>query len=352
MRLAEAKYRSIFENAVEGIFQVSPSGEFLSANPALAQIYGYDSVDELMATLQNVDYQLYVLPDRRAEFVAELEKNGYVNHFESEIYRRDRTQIWISEHARIVRHHSSDQVLYYEGIVQDISLRKQMERSLDEERKRTEDLLLDILPKSIAERLKQGGEETIADSFDDATVLFADLVNFTSLSTQITATDLVLFLNRVFCAFDALADTYGLEKIKTIGDAYMAVSGLHDQLINSGNQMESIADMALDMMETTEFLGNSLGHPIQLRIGIHSGPVVGGVIGRKRFLYDLWGDTVNVASRMESLGEAGGIQVTEKVYECLKDRFELEPRGLITVKGKGLMTTYWLKGRKMASVIR
>lgn len=352
LRLAEEKYRSIFENAVEGIFQVSSSGKFLSANPALAQIYGYESAEKLIAALQDVEHQLYVLPDRRTEFVMELERTGHISNFESEVYRRDRSKVWISEHARVVRHHSSNKILYYEGIVQDISLRKQMEKSLDEERQRTENLLLDILPRSIAERLKQGGEETIADSFDEATVLFADLVNFTNLSTQITATDLVLFLNRIFCAFDALADTYGLEKVKTIGDAYMAVSGLHDQPIDQVNQIESIANMALDMIETTESLGNSLGHPIQLRIGIHCGPVVGGVIGRKRFLYDLWGDTVNVASRMESLGEAGGIQVTEKVYDYLKYNFELEARGLIAVKGKGLMTTYWLKRRKMAVVAR
>jgi PAS domain S-box-containing protein len=352
LRLAEEKYRSIFENAVEGIFQVSPSGTFLSANPALAQIYGYDSPEELVATLQDVEHQLYVLPDRRAEFVTELERTGHISNFESEIYRRDRSLIWISEHARVVRHHSSNQILYYEGIIQDISLRKEMEKALHEERQRTENLLLDILPRSIAERLKQGGEETIADSFDEATVLFADLVNFTDISTQLTATDLVLFLNRIFCAFDGLAETYGLEKVKTIGDAYMAVSGLHDQPIDQVNQIESIANMALDMIETTESLGNSLGHPIQLRIGIHCGPVVGGVIGRKRFLYDFWGDTVNIASRMESLGEAGGIQVTEKVYEYLKDNFELEARGVIAVKGKGLMTTYWLKRRKMAVVAR
>ncbi len=352
LRLAEEKYRSIFENAVEGIFQVSSSGQFLSANPALAHIYGYESVEKLIEILQDVEHQLYVLPDRRTEFVTELERTGHISNFESEIYRQDRSRIWISEHARVVRHHSSDQILYYEGIVQDISLRKEMEKSLNEERQRTENLLLDILPRSIAERLKQGDEETIADSFDEATVLFADLVNFTDLSTQLTATDLVLFLNRIFCAFDGLADTYGLEKIKTIGDAYMAVSGLHDQPVDQVNQIESIANMALDMIETTESLGNSLGHPIQLRIGIHSGPVVGGVIGRKRFLYDLWGDTVNVASRMESLGEAGGIQVTEKVYDYLKYNFELESRGLIAVKGKGLMTTYWLKRRKMAVVAR
>jgi PAS domain S-box-containing protein len=352
LRLAEAKYRSIFENAVEGIFQVSPSGKFLSANPALAQIYGYDSVESLIATLQDVEHQLYVIPGRRQEFVTTLERDGNINNFESEVYRRDGTTIWISEHARIVRHHSTDQILYYEGIVQDISLRKQMEKALDEERQRTENLLLDILPRSIAERLKQGDEETIADSFDEATVLFADLVNFTDISTQLTPTDLVLFLNRIFCAFDNLAETYGLEKIKTIGDAYMAVSGLHDQPSHPGNRIEAIANMALDMIETTESLGDSLGHPIQLRIGIHCGPVVGGVIGRKRFLYDLWGDTVNVASRMESLGEAGGIQVTEQVYDYLKDQFELEARGQIPVKGKGLMATYWLKGRKMAAVAR
>lgn len=207
------------------------------------------------------------------------------------------------------------------------------------EQQRSEDLLLNILPDPIAQRLKNG-EQIIADHCDQVTVLFSDIVGFTKLSAQLTPEQLVHLLNGLFTKFDHLTTKYGVEKIKTIGDAYMVVSGIPEYRTDHGN---AIADLALDMRKTTEDFQNNLEKPLNIRIGIHSGPVVAGVIGKKKFAYDLWGDTVNVASRMESHGIAGEIQVSESTYHLLKDQYYFEKRGEMEVKGKGKLNTWILK---------
>ncbi|USR92206.1 response regulator [Phormidium yuhuli AB48] len=209
------------------------------------------------------------------------------------------------------------------------------------EQGKSERLLLSILPKPIAERLKQN-PRTIADSFNDVTVLFADIVGFTKLWSRISPTELVELLNEIFSGFDKLAEKNGLEKIKTIGDAYMVVGGLP---IPREDHAEAIAQMALDMQHRMAQFNRGDHEPFSIRIGINTGPVVAGVIGTNKFIYDLWGDTVNTASRMESHGIANTIQVTEATYERLKDSFEFERRGVIDVKGKGKMTTYLLLDR-------
>ncbi|MGF1991653.1 MAG: adenylate/guanylate cyclase domain-containing protein [Nostoc sp. ZfuVER08] len=205
---------------------------------------------------------------------------------------------------------------------------------------KSERLLLNILPEMIAEQLKQQ-PTTIADSFMEVTVLFADIVGFTELSTRTSPSALVDLLNTIFCLFDQLAENHGVEKIKTIGDAYMAVAGLPNQ---SQNHAIAIANMALDMQNAVTKFNAENNQSFRIRIGISTGPVVAGVIGLKKFAYDLWGDTVNTASRMESHGIAGSIQVCEASYQLLKDKYVLEERGLIKVKGKGEMMTYILKG--------
>ncbi len=210
----------------------------------------------------------------------------------------------------------------------------------------SETLLLNILPPAIAERLKRG-EHPIAERFDRATVLFADLVDFTGLAANIAPAELVQQLNQIFSAFDTLADSYQLEKIKTIGDAYMVVGGVPQP---HADCVAAVADMALAMQRSIvqyQPTGSpaTSDRPFAIRIGIHTGPVVGGVIGIRKFIYDLWGDTVNTASRMESHGMPGHIQVTEAVYLQLRDRFRFERRGEIAIKGKGTMTTYWLRDR-------
>ena len=208
------------------------------------------------------------------------------------------------------------------------------------ERGRSESLLLNVLPEPIANRLKDG-ESTVADTFSNVSVLFSDVVGFTKLSARISATELVNMLNLVFSAFDGLTDKYGLEKIKTIGDAYMVVGGLPQP---RPDHAEAIANMAMDMYEELYRVNRENGSDLNIRIGINSGPVVAGVIGTKKFIYDLWGDTVNTAARMESHGVEGRVHTTLETYELLRHKFAFDDRGVIDVKGKGDMHTYLLKG--------
>lgn len=212
------------------------------------------------------------------------------------------------------------------------------------EREKSERLLLNILPAPIAERLK-GGEQPIADYFDEVTILFADMVGFTEIAGRTPPTELVNMLSRVFSTFDLLVEKYGLEKIKTIGDAYMAAGGLPTP---RPDHAEAIADLALDMQAAVAAMRDDFIPPLRIRIGIHSGPVVAGVIGDKKFAYDLWGDTVNVASRMESQGDPQSIQLSEATVRLLGPRYLLQEKGVVSIKGKGEMTTYFLKGKRNA----
>jgi len=214
--------------------------------------------------------------------------------------------------------------------------------ALDKEHARSERLLLNVLPASIATRLK-ASNEVIADAFADVTVLFADIVNFTPLAGRVPPEDLVRLLDGLFSDFDALAERFGLEKIKTIGDAYMVAGGLP---VERPDHARAVADMALEMNACVATRGAEMGNGFALRIGMDSGPVVAGVIGRKKFIYDLWGDTVNTASRMESHGLPGKIHVTSRTREHLLNVFTFESRGEIEIKGKGPMTTYFLVGRR------
>jgi PAS domain S-box-containing protein len=520
---AEEKFRSIYENSTDGIFQTTPDGKYISANPTLARIYGYSSPEELIASIDDIKLKLYVDPNRRSEFIAAMEKQDAISQFESQVYRKDGSITWISENARGVKD-ANGVLLYYEGTVEDIAQRKLTEGILQEseiklrlqqlalmelskchplyegdldaalreitetaaftlgvervsvwfynqdgsqlhcvdlyqlssnqhakdfelgasdypgyfkaleaaeraiaandahtdprtcefaasylpslgiysmldvpirlgkrtvgvlchehvgyprewtlqeenfasylgymaslameasdrkkaqaalrlEQEKSERLLLNILPEAIAQRLKQE-QGSIADSFESVSVLFADIVGFTQISSQISAEELVNLLNQIFSAFDHLVDRHGLEKIKTIGDAYMVVSGLP---MPRGDHAEAIAEMALDMQQAVKQFSDTTDIALNIRIGINTGPVVAGVIGIKKFIYDLWGDTVNIASRMESQGIPGHIQVTDFTYELLQDKYHFKHRGIIQVKGKGEMTTYFLTDRK------
>ncbi len=219
-------------------------------------------------------------------------------------------------------------------------------RKLADEQVKSERLLLNILPRPVAEQLKESSG-VIAERFEDASVLFADIVGFTPLSEGMAPEDVVLLLDRLFSEFDALAERLGLEKIKTIGDAYMVAGGLPER---REGHVEAIAEMALTMQALTRDLTppSTGAGPLVLRIGIDVGPVVAGVVGRRKFIYDLWGDTVNTASRMESQGLPGEIQVTARTMGRLRDRYALVPRGRVEVKGKGPMETFLLRARKPA----
>ncbi len=231
-------------------------------------------------------------------------------------------------------------------IEQQRELIQKQHRELEIERQKSENLLLNILPRPIAQRLKED-QSVIADHYNSATVLFTDIVGFTELSENLTPSELVQFLNQIFSTFDSLVEKYRLEKIKTVGDAYMVAGGIPEP---RPDHVDAVADLALEMRNSLANFHTEKIQSVCMRTGIHTGPAVAGVIGTKKFIYDVWGDTVNTASRMESHGVGGEIQVSEATYKVLKDKYILEQRGMIEIKGKGRLMTYWLQG-KMNSMI-
>jgi guanylate cyclase len=210
------------------------------------------------------------------------------------------------------------------------------------EQDKSENLLLNILPKEIAPILKNN-PGTIAEHYDGASILFADIVNFTPWSVELPPKEMVEMLNEIFSYFDSLLDKYGVEKIRTIGDNYMAASGVP---IPRADHARALARMALEMSDYIHSRPPRNGKRLDFRIGMNSGPLIAGVIGKRKFVYDLWGDPVNTASRMESSGVPGKIQITQQTYELIKDEFYCAPRGKIEVKGKGEMETWYLLGEK------
>jgi class 3 adenylate cyclase len=248
--------------------------------------------------------------------------------------------------ARVLRESLSDEALMLTVVLLGETIRARQaldreHRALEAERGRSEQLLLNILPPSIAARLKHS-RGPIADHYPDVSVLFADLVGFTRRSAALPAETVVASLNELVSVFDALARERGLEKVKTIGDAYMVAGGLPEP---RDDHLDAVADMALAMLATVSERRTPDGGPLEIRIGIDAGPVVAGVIGTDKFAWDLWGDTVNTASRMEATGVPGRTQTTERVYARLRDTYRFEERGLIPVKGKGELCTYFLLGK-------
>jgi adenylate cyclase len=217
------------------------------------------------------------------------------------------------------------------------------ERAMEAEYERSEALLANILPASIAERLKDPARTIIADKYDDASILFADIAGYTKRASETAPTDLVRFLDALYTNLDSLVDRHGLEKVKTSGDSYMVVSGVPKE---RSDHLEALARLALDMAAAVADLTDAQGREVPLRIGLASGPVVAGVVGARKFFYDVWGDAVNVASRMESTDVEGRIQVPQDVYERLRHRFTFDERGDVEVKGKGLMHTWYLTGER------
>ncbi|KUH65774.1 adenylate cyclase [Mycolicibacterium novocastrense] len=221
--------------------------------------------------------------------------------------------------------------------------------AMEAEYERSERLLANILPATIAERLKDPTRTVIADRYDDASILFADIAGYTERASDTNPCDLVRFLDRLYTDLDALVDRHGLEKVKTSGDSYMVVSGVpHPR----PDHLEALACLALDMADAVADLRDPRGRKVPLRIGLAAGPVVAGVVGARKFFYDVWGDAVNVASRMETTDVEGRIQVPQDVYERLRSTFVLEPRGEVEVKGKGVMTTWYLVGRQDDAAVR
>jgi class 3 adenylate cyclase len=298
------------------VLRASHDGTLMYANPAsgvLRRAFGAEVGDSLPAELFD---RVRAIIEGRAPNVIEIEHEDHV--FE----------------LRVVSLFEFESINLYGT---DVTAARQVERTLrDNER-----LLLNILPRSIAERLRQG-EEPIADAFDELGILFADVVNFTPYAATRQAHDVVALLNKIFSIFDRLADRHRVEKIKTIGDAYMVAGGLTPE----GGAALDIAEMALDMIEGMRQLRTDEGIDMQIRAGLHIGPGIGGVIGLRKFSYDVWGDTVNTASRMQTHGIPGHIQVTSETAARYRDRYVFERRGVIDVKGKGPVETCFLVARR------
>ncbi|HAG81092.1 MAG TPA: adenylate/guanylate cyclase [Cyanobacteria bacterium UBA12227] len=335
---SEERYRDLFENASDLIQSVTIEGRFVYVNRAWRETLGYS--DEEIANLSLFDI---IHPDSKSncENVFRCVARGErVKKCNAEFVTKDGRKISVegSINCKFVE----GKPVATRAIFRDITERLRTEAALRCEQEKSEHLLLNILPEPIAERLKQE-PKIIVDDFAEVTVLFADIVGFTELASSMKPIDLLDLLNKIFSIFDQLCEQHSLEKIKTIGDAYMVVGGLPNP---QPNHAEAIAQMALDMQAKITQFRNHTGQVFNMRIGINTGPVVAGVIGLKKFSYDLWGDTVNMASRMESHGLPGQIQVTVTTYEKLKEKFLFKERGVIEVKGKGQMTTYFLLGKK------
>lgn len=335
---SEERYRDLFENANDLIQSVNPYGRFLYVNRAWQETLGYSEAD-----IANMSVFDIVHPDYRIrcrDVFYRVMSSGNFEQLQAAFMTKNGQTIFLEGNVNCK---------FVEGkpaatraIFRDVTARISAEKALRHQQEQTERLLLNILPASITKRLKEG-VGSIAEDFDDVTVLFADIVGFTQIAASVSAITLVSLLNQVFSVFDRLSLKYGLEKIKTIGDAYMVVGGLPTR---SSNHPQAVASMALDMQDAIATFNKRNNLNFNIRIGIHTGSVVAGVIGLKKFTYDLWGDTVNIASRMESHGLSGKIQVTEDTYKRLCKEFILEKRGEISVKGKGPMTTYLLIDKK------
>ena len=344
----------ILDNIPQEVFWKDANLVFLGCNQNWAKSAGLESSE---AVVGKTDYDL-VLNREMADFFR-AEDRRIMESGQPELHivaskqkpSADGQTIWL-DISKIPIHDTDGKVIGIVGVVEDITARKLSEEALRVEQEKSEQLLLNILPQVIADKLKQNlrsfsedafvrhsSAALIAEQFDEVTILFADIVGFTPLSARISPQELVNLLNDIFSNFDQLVEKHGLEKIKTIGDAYMVAGGLP---MPRNDHAEVIAQMALDMQQAITQFQIGKGEAFQIRIGIHTGPVIAGVIGIKKFIYDLWGDTVNVASRMESQGEPGRIQVTSVTYERLRHQYLFEERGTIPVKGKGEMTTYWL----------
>jgi adenylate cyclase len=337
----EGRYRSIIESSIDGIFQSSIAGQFISVNPSLARIYGYDSPEDLMANMTNIGAQLYVHPARRDGLNAYLTQHGQIVGAESRIYRKDGKKVWISENVRAVKN-SHDRILYYEGTVRDVTDRRRMESDLRHQRQETERLLASLLPPTVADRLRDR-RQLIADRVENATVLIADIQGFTGLSQTLSTQELLELMSRLFSRFDHLVEAADLEKIKTMRDVYIVAGGVHT---TKPDHTIACAQLALDMQATAAQIQTELGQPFQLRIGISTGVVIASVIGLKKITYDLWGECANLASRMQSSALPGKIQVAPSTAAALQADFILESRGPTAVLSLGTIEPFWLVGKK------
>jgi len=344
-RLVESQERiSLLLNSTgEGIYGVDLAGNCTFANPACLRLLGFDSDSDLLGRNMH-ELVHHTLPNGDPYPMEECQiykafRQGDGIHVDNEVMWRADGSSFYAEYWSYPME-KAGQIVGSVLTFMDISDRRQLEAKLRAENARAERLLLNVLPARIAEQLKAHPGRTIAERFEGVTALFADIVDFTPLTSRLNPEFAVELLNEVFTAFDAMAARHEVEKIKTIGDGYMVVAGAP---VPRDDHCDAVARLALDMRDYMNSRVADDGTKLRMRIGINSGNAVGAVVGSSKFTYDLWGDAVNVASRMESSGEPGRIQVARGAYERLKDKYVLVPRGEIDVKGKGEMETWFLE---------
>ncbi|WP_233154136.1 adenylate/guanylate cyclase domain-containing protein [Scytonema sp. HK-05] len=345
---SEERYRDLFENANDLIQSVTPYGRLEYVNRAWLKTLGYTQAEIHKINLFDIihpDFQ-----EESRELFCRVMSGEKLEQLTTVFVSKDGQKIFVE--GNINCKFVEGKPVATRGIFRNITDSIVAEEALRHQQQETERVLLDILPEAIFNRQKEEAG-TIAEDFANVTVLFADIVGLTEIASQITAVQLVNILNKIFSVFDQLTERYGLEKIKTTGDAYMVVGGLPRGYPNHAQAIAledtgtfAIAQMALDMQTAIAQFNTENNKNFSIRIGIHSGPVAAEAISMKKFTYDLWGDTVKIASCMQSQGLAGKIQVTEITYKCLRDEFLFEKRGEIEIKGKGKMTTYVLVSRK------
>ncbi len=343
---SEERFRQVTDTIDEAFWMTDPrKHHMLFISPAYERIWGRSCqslIEQPMSFIESIHPQ-----DRDAVIAAFPRQTEGTYDIEYRIVRSDGDIRWIRDKAFPLRN-ASGEIYRVVGVAQDITENKNLIRDLNAEKARTEHLLENILPKSIISALK--GQKAapletlespvIAQRIEHATVLFADLVGFTAFAGAQDAGYVVKQLNHIMHVFDGLAEKHSVEKIKTIGDCYMLAGGVPDP---QDDHAQRVANAALEMRDALARINRALGQTFKIRIGMHSGPLVAGVIGTKKYVYDVWGDTVNTASRMESTGLPGEIQVSESTQRLLREHFRFEDRGLIAVKGKGEVRAYLLK---------
>jgi PAS domain S-box-containing protein len=330
----------------EGIYGVDLDGNCTFANPACVRILGFESADELLGHNMH-DLVHHTLPNGDPYPMTDCQiyrafREGKGVHIDTEVmWRADGSRFHAEYWSYPVE--QDNQPIGSVLTFVDITERRKLERQLRTEHERAERLLLNVLPAKIAAQLKAQPGKTIAEEFTQITALFADVVGFTPISAHLSPTEAVELLNELFTAFDRIAARHGVEKVKTMGDGYMVVAGAP---VPRDDDCDAVAGMAIEMRDWVNNRTADDGIKLQVRIGINSGSAVGAVVGTTKFAYDMWGDAINVASRMESTGVAGRIQVARPAYERLSASYVLEPRGQVNIKGKGELETWFLEQRK------
>lgn len=336
---ADAHYQTLLERSVDGVFQIAIDGRFVKVNPALAQLYGYGTPETLLQSSSAP--ALYADSQAWERFTAHLQHYESVHNLEAAIVRPDGSKIWVAQTACVVKD-AAGQVLYYEGTVKNITSGKEAEEGWRRGKHRNRRLLLSMFPKTVAKQYLSQENATIADRFTSATILVAHLVGIGSLTTMLPPDRFIQFVSELVSQFDHRAESLGIEIYRSAGNYYVAVAGAPKS--RPGHAV-AIVELALTMQQILLQYRSTLPRSLQLRIGIHTGGILAGVVGRKRLSYDLWGETLDMAYWLEQEGMSDRIHLSAMTAEHLPDQYDLERRVVPSQRDRSQIMTYWLSGK-------